>query len=259
MKLASIQRALTEPSLYLGRHRHILLLSHMRCYTSLLGHIFGNNPEVAGFSELHMPYCSERDLLRARRMTSDLVGARSRSKRIYFDKLLHNKYYVGREIMKMPNVDIIVSMRRPQDAIASIVNMGQKYHDPGWYQDQFRVVNYYTARLTVCCEFIETYIKWTDRRPIFIEAEKLIEYTDQTLRVLSKELSLTSPLSERYETFDATGQPGVGDPSATIKAGRIMRNLESNREVRVDSRFKNWAEDVYSYSLEAARRSCVII
>lgn len=259
MKLASIRRALTEPSLYLGHHRHILLLSHMRCFTSLLGHIFGNSPEIAGFSELHMPYCGERDLLRARRRIKDLSGARSQRKRIFFDKLLHNRYCVGREVMKMSSVNILFSIRRPADTIASIVNMGKTYHDTGWYQDQFRVVHYYTARLAVCCEFVENYAELTGRRAIFIEAERLVQRPAETLHALSKELTLSAPLSEEYQTFDASGQPGVGDPSTTIMSGRIVRNPERGYDMQIDSGFLEWAEEVYRYSLEVANRSCVVV
>ena len=37
----------------LGR---IFLLSHMRAYTSLAGHILGSHPEINGYYEMHISY-----------------------------------------------------------------------------------------------------------------------------------------------------------------------------------------------------------
>src|SRR5690606_30087767 len=47
--------------------RYILVLSHMRSYSSLLCHILNSNPEVAGYVETHSSYASRADLWRLKR------------------------------------------------------------------------------------------------------------------------------------------------------------------------------------------------
>ena len=37
-------------------YSRIFLLSHMRAFTSLLGHILGSNPEINGYYEMHLSY-----------------------------------------------------------------------------------------------------------------------------------------------------------------------------------------------------------
>jgi hypothetical protein len=259
MRPTTVRDVLLNPGMLLGSNRHILLLSHMRCYTSLLGHIFGSNPEIAGFAELHLPYYTKRDLIRSRYRIATLAGKRLKGKSIYFDKLLHNACHVSVDIMRLRNVNIIVSIRRPEDAISSIINMGKKYHDIGWYQDQFRAVNYYTARLSACCESMARFNDISGRRAIFFQAERLIDNPEDILRSLSKELGLTVPLVETYETYPETGYPGVGDPSEKIMAGHIVQDHESRSHVQFDPVLIDWAQRVYRYSIEVANRTCVVI
>ncbi|TCS68990.1 hypothetical protein EDC61_1225 [Sulfuritortus calidifontis] len=37
-------------------HARIFLLSHMRAFTSLAGHILGSHPQINGYYEMHISY-----------------------------------------------------------------------------------------------------------------------------------------------------------------------------------------------------------
>ncbi|QQZ27263.1 hypothetical protein HMY34_16720 [Thiothrix subterranea] len=43
-------------------YSRIFLLSHMRAYSSLLGHIIGSQPRINGYYEMHQSYLSDADL-----------------------------------------------------------------------------------------------------------------------------------------------------------------------------------------------------
>lgn len=57
----------------------------------------------------------------------------------------------------------------------------------------------------------------------FVSSESLIQDTDQVLRRLQEFLGLSSPLSERYQSFIYTGEPIKGDPSPNISLGKVTR------------------------------------
>jgi hypothetical protein len=40
----------------LSDYARIFLLSHMRAYTSLAGHILGSHPQINGYYEMHISY-----------------------------------------------------------------------------------------------------------------------------------------------------------------------------------------------------------
>ena len=259
MKLKSLYQTVVNPYLYLGRHRHVLLLSHMRCYSSLLGHIFGSNPLIAGFAELHMPYVNQLDLLRMRKRIHDLTQEKGERKSIFFDKLLHNECFVSKGIAGLDSVKFVVSVRRPRDTIASIINMGRKHHDIGWYQDPIAVVNYYVKRLSVLSTFLSEYPEVSGRRAIFFPAEKLLSQPSELLTSLSTSLGLATPLCEEYSTFNATGRPGIGDPSSNIRAGRIVRNTDEQKPLEIDASLTQLVDAAYESCISLANRHCLVI
>ena len=61
--LGHLRTVLRHPSI-LRSYQPLLLISHMRANTSLMGHILGASPEIEGYYELHIGYHSWRSLLR---------------------------------------------------------------------------------------------------------------------------------------------------------------------------------------------------
>ena len=56
--------------------RYLFVLSHMRSFSSLLCHILGSHPEIAGYAEAHQAYAGRADLLQlTRKVESTLEGA----------------------------------------------------------------------------------------------------------------------------------------------------------------------------------------
>ena len=44
------------------QYQRIFLLSHMRAYSSLIGHILGSHPHINGYYEMHLSYSGMADL-----------------------------------------------------------------------------------------------------------------------------------------------------------------------------------------------------
>jgi hypothetical protein len=78
------------------RYARIFLLSHMRVYTSLAGHILGSHPQINGYYEMHLGYEDAAAL--DRQLELYRQGERLKpSSRYLFDKLLHDDYVLKPE------------------------------------------------------------------------------------------------------------------------------------------------------------------
>src|SRR5215210_2506560 len=87
----------------LAKRQYILFVSHMRSYSTLLGHLVGSHPQIAGYTEQHRSYGSFSDL------TGLCYGVWRVSdfevKGDYlFDKLLHDKHTISDEVLARPDV-----------------------------------------------------------------------------------------------------------------------------------------------------------
>jgi hypothetical protein len=208
-----------SPGVFLRPRAYILVLSHMRSYSSLLCHILGSHAEISGYAEMHVSYGGASDLMRMRaRVARSLDG--ELSGRYVLDKLLHNEYGVARSIIQRPDVSPIFLLRRPLPSVASIVEMGREITDTRWYSDIDAVADYYIARAQRLAELAQQ----APQRHLFIRAEEIVDRPEFTLEQLQEFLGLRRPLSEFYSTFPRTGQVGSGDSSSRIMAGRIVRD-----------------------------------
>ena len=80
------------------RYQRIFLLSHMRAYSSLIGHILGSHPHINGYYEMHLSYTSASDLDQQLRLYMQTETPEPGS--IYlFDKPLHNDYALDTDIL----------------------------------------------------------------------------------------------------------------------------------------------------------------
>ena len=199
----------------------MLVLSHMRSYSSLLCHILGSHPEINGYAEMHQSYRGRIDLLRLnarvyRSLDGELDG------RFVLDKILHNFYTVADSVLERPAVYPIFLVRDPTDSVASIVEMGKRIPSVPWYSDPLLATDYYESRLGQLVRSAES----LEKDFFFLRAEQLIRESRPTLDTIRCFLGLGSRLEESYSLFKHTGRQGSGDDSPTLLQGRIVRDAQ---------------------------------
>lgn len=207
-KLAPIAR---KPHLAIKKFDQIVLLSHMRARTSLLSHLLGSHPEIAGYYEQHMRHrnMTFKFNIRSALLAENLISADTR---YLFDKTLHTHLDPAPRSASRK----IIMMRPPEATIASIVTMG-KTRDTKW-QDQQLASAYYCYRLKEIVEFA----RQSQDKILFLNADDLVQAPEDLLGQLTSYLGLKTPLKSEYQAFAKTGQPSSGDPSKSIQSGKIV-------------------------------------
>jgi hypothetical protein len=212
-----------RPAVFVGRRRYILVISHMRSYSSLLCHILGSNPEIAGYAEMHQSYERRLDLFRLRmRVSRALDGCLPG--RFVLDKVLHDEYTILPEILDWEVVKPIFLLRRPEATLRSIMKMGERIKTVEWYSDQDSAMDYYVARLNELARLADQ----MQTSALFIQSERLIDSTALTLESLRTFIGFDEPLREFYSMFKHTGQRGWGDDSSAILEGRILHSSDAD-------------------------------
>jgi len=198
------------------RHARIFLLSHMRAFTSLAGHILGSHPQINGYYEMHISYedVSALDRQLDVFLKSDALKENSR---YLFDKLLHNDYLLIPEQLGLTNIKILISLLEPEHTIKSIVHLFAQKEIEDLYASPVEAANYYIARVKTLADFSRT----ANQPYYYFDAEMLQRAPEKLLPKLSDWLELDSPLSERYQIFNQTGKAGKGDSSRRIHRGSI--------------------------------------
>ena len=222
-------------------YARIFLLSHMRAYTSLAGHILGSHPRINGYYEMHLGYedaaALDRQLEAFRHDEALKPGSR-----YLFDKLLHNDYALKPERLGRADIKILVALAEPAHTIRSIVYLFRQKPDPDLYASPVAAANYYIERVRALAGFCRT----TDWPYSYFDAELLQRAPERLLPRLTAWLELDSPLSERYEVFSQTGKARRGDTSERVRSGRIDRARSDYSEVAIP-------EDVLKAAAEAYR------
>lgn len=191
--------------------RVVWILAHMRSGSSLLQHLLISHPRIFGCGERNATYGSERDL---DRLAVDVYYRRRELWRRYpllVDQINHDRFLIDESLLDHPRVCPIFLIRRPEDAVASMVDvLGRHY---GMTRQQ--AVDYYVERLDALARYAELC-----RHAFFLTYEDLLENTREILADLTTFLELKSPLVEQYQTFSFTGRSG--DPSPRIHSGRVV-------------------------------------
>ncbi|HEY9098690.1 MAG TPA: hypothetical protein VIN38_07460 [Thiobacillus sp.] len=197
-------------------YARIFLLSHMRAFTSLAGHILGSHPQINGYYEMHLSYDAAAALdrqLEAYR-ASDALKPNSR---YLFDKLLHNDYELQLDRLGLAEPKILISLAEPEHTIRSIVHLFRQKPAPDLYALPVEAAKYYVERVQALAEFSQA----GPQRYFYLDAELWQRAPAQLLPRLAGWLELDTPLRERYETFSHTGKAGKGDSSLRIHGGSI--------------------------------------
>jgi len=220
-------------------HARIFLLSHMRAYTSLAGHILGSHPQINGYYEMHLSYegASALDRQRELYLQSDALKPDSR---YLFDKLLHNDYRLLPERLGLADMKILISLAEPEHTIKSVVHLFAQKPVEDLYASPVEAANYYIARVKALAEFSRTNPGY-----FYFDAELWQRAPERLLPRLTAWLELDSPLSERYQTFSQTGKAGRGDSSQRIHSGSIDKTRFDYSHVAIPEEALRAAREVY--------------
>ena len=221
-------------------YARIFLLSHMRAFTSLAGHILGSHPQINGYYEMHISYEEASALDRQLEVfrQGDVLKPNSR---YLFDKLLHNDYVLKPERLGLAEIKVLVALAEPAHTIKSIVHLFRQKPDPDLYASPVEAAKYYVERVRAIAEFCRT----TDWPYTYFDAELLVRAPERLLPRLTDWLQLESPLSERYEVFSQTGKARRGDSSERVRSGRIDRARSDYSHVVIPEEALQAAREAY--------------
>lgn len=195
---------------------YLLLCSHMRAYTTLLGHIFGSHPQITGYSEMHMRLRNQQELHQLARQVARHCRKECRN-RYVFDNLLHDHLSLSGKVLRREDLYPLVMVREPKATIESILRLKARF-----IEDVAVAEQYYIERL----ERLKQVVLLSRGRALFLQGEALVQRTDAVLEQLSGWLQLEQPLSSEYQRFQHTGKRKLGDSSAHIHSGRVLSEAE---------------------------------
>jgi hypothetical protein len=221
-------------------YSHIFLLSHMRAFTSLAGHILGSHPEINGYFELHISYDDAAALDRQLAVLQQYETLKQDS-RYLFDKLLHNGYRLDPSRLAPDSTRLLVCLRRPQQTLQSIVGLFEKKGTAEPYASPTTAADYYIDRLETLAGFCRS----SSLPYCYYDAELFQAAPEVLLARLGDWLALGSPLSQRYQRFSQTGKARKGDSSSAIYSGRIEQDRVDYSHIRIPDDALRRAREVY--------------
>ena len=225
-------------------HDRIFLLSHMRAYTSLAGHILGSHPQINGYYEMHLGYADASALDRqlAAYLESDVLKPGSR---YLFDKLLHNDYALAPDRLGLADMKILVSLRHAEPTIKSIVHLYRQKDGGDLFDSPEKAARYYIERVRALADFARVNFAMANPGYFYFDAELWQRAPEQLLPRLTAWLELDPPLSEQYQTFSHTGKPLKGDSSPRIHRGSIDKAGSDYAHIAVPDAVLAEAGEVY--------------
>ena len=247
---ASLQ-TLRHPRTWFPR-KPLFVISHMRSYSTLLTHILGSNPQIAGGREMLQSYRDYSDLVKlqvkCRKWTGEL-------KPFVLDKILNDQYVVSPEFLKKYDAQVLFTIREPLPAITSIKTLFEQYKKTTYSEEE--LVQYYVGRLQTL-RTLSDQIKDHTTTPLAFHADDVVNHSEETLDFLSQSLKLHTPLCRTYALHQETGKMNEGDPSENIKAGKILKPSakESDDLLKVSSLHEVMLEDAYQKTLESLKVNC---
>jgi hypothetical protein len=228
--------------------QHIFLLSHMRSYTSLFGHIMGSNPHICGYYEMHIGYYSWKSLIRQKLLYFEQELPKP-GFRYMFDKILHDEHGMSLDILMRKNVKPIFCLRHPQDVIPSILKLYQQVDPTHAFNSESCATAYYIQRLTT----LEGLANALERDFFYLDAEAIKLDSQRCLDDLSDWLTLRIKLSPQYELQKNTSKARFGDSSGNLNVGRIAVGASTYTDFAHDTELQNNASSVY----ERVRKSLI--
>jgi hypothetical protein len=227
---------------------HIFLLSHMRSYTSLFGHIIGSNPDICGYYEMHIGYYSWRSLVRQKLLYFEQELPKP-GFRYMFDKILHDEHRVSLDILMRKNVKPIFCLRHPRDVVPSILKLYQRLDPAHPFNSESFATAYFIQRVTTLASIADS----LDRDFFYLDAETLKFESQRCLDSLSDWLDLPTKLSPNFQLQRNTSKERFGDTSGNLNVGRITVSASAYADFEHDAELQSNACRVY----ERARQSLI--
>lgn len=214
----ALRSVLTSPSI-IQKKEHLILLSHMRANTSLVGHVLGSHPQINGYYEMHIGYYSTKSFLRQKVLYAEQHQIKKSSKYM-FDKVLHNEHHVCDSIIEHANSHFMLSTRAPDYTVPSIVSLYKKSDPTHEFTQPEYAAKYYCERLN----YLENIVKRNDFNYLYFDADAIKVTPTSALRTFSSFLGLETPLSSKYKKMHNTGRTKAGDSSSSLMKGEIIRS-----------------------------------
>lgn len=223
--------------------KHIFLLSHMRAYSSLFGHIMGSNPAICGYYEMHIGYYSWKSPIRQKMLYFQQEDAKPGFSYM-FDKILHNEHSVCLNVLNNSRARSIFCLRQPQDVIPSILKLYREIDPAHEFNSEVFATHYYIKRLAA----LEAIAESLEQEFFYFDSDALKLQSDDCLGSLSEWLQLRTPLSDTYALQQHTSKERYGDSSAALRAGHIRKET---------SRYRGWSpqEDLLQSANAAYREA----
>lgn len=251
-----ITEVIKRPNIILPK-RHIILISHMRANTTLLGHIFGSHDDISGYYEHHIGYYSWKSLLR-KKIKFFNENPREPVTSIYFDKVLHNEHYIDDKVLKSNNVSAFFMLRQPEMTVKSIVSLYKKIDPKDELANPGYAAEYYINRLE---EILRIASKYSETKEVYyLDSEALVSSSELALSKMSDWFSIKPELKSEYKTFDLSGKKKYGDSSDNIKKGVISTKSSNYDGIEVEKELLKRCVDSYNVtrdSLLSLSKSCV--
>jgi len=250
---------LKNPSLLRSR-KYLFIVSHMRSYSTLLAHILGSHKEISGYAESNLSYRGNADLFKLRCVTC-LHGNFKNDCVYVLDKIIASTVEVSDRVLANPDIVFLFLIRRPGPTLKSIVNilrreaekLGSSWDEQSLYESGLAR---YLAHLDSLSDTARRISK-QGRRPVLLEAERILEETATVLKQLESHLRLGSKLGENYSVFEYTGEYFKGDVSDYIRSGSIQRARDAHTDVELPSACLERAELEYQRCLNVLNACCV--
>ncbi|WP_165312836.1 hypothetical protein [Vibrio ziniensis] len=222
--------------------QHIFLISHMRANTTLLGHLLGSSDEISGYYEMHTGYYSWKSLLKQKIMFHS-ANSKEVPTKFYFDKILHSEHYLNETILNRENCSFIFMLRSPERTIKSICKLYRNLEPKHEFAQVEGATNYYTKRVSdignIICNIKDT------NKITYIDAECLVNKTNESLEFLTNRIGLKSKLKSEYKKFELTGKKNYGDSSSKIDIGHVSKSDNSYDDIELESDLIKDVEDIY--------------
>ena len=246
LRVAKVAGVLLRP------RRHLFLFSHMRSYSSLLGHILGSNPEVNGYAELQLSYETELDFIRATLQVYETNGNHLQGHYI-FDKVLHGHLTIGQVVLDRSRATGIFVVREPADTLRSTIAMARRRKKPDWKGDIDKVAAYYERRTTQLADLAEHFSGETACSKRSASSPTPMPCSQGSLTFWG----LKVPLELRLRGVLAHG------PSRRRRSGQahqvrasLVTERESHDDIEIDDQLLRELEAQRQSCLDRLRRAC---
>jgi hypothetical protein len=234
-------------------YRFIFIISHMRSGSSLLTHLLTSNPAICGYGETHRRYYAE---INFKALVGNVLytlrdGPLAGNEKYVLDKVLHNHLLSPRRLRALQDerFRVIFLLREPYATLSSAV---QTLHLP-----VAQAVDYYLKRVARLEE--DALVLTPHTSCVALTYDQLLHRTEEVFRLLEEFLGLDHPLTETYQVLPTTGKARIGDPSAKIQAGRIVKDAPEAAHSEICDEDIWAARRVYKRCHALLRNTCLTV